>query len=148
MLFSANDNEIYTEHVVGCQLDMKAEQTALKAKYKSFVTGLLRSNGHIGRMILMNPDVWMRTNAKICRGDGIFDGIFNLHIDRNLAAQWLLDFNSSDAAPPIMKPHPFRLGFFLARSRRFPRLVGGSCGSLQTAGVSLSARSWPHSNPP
>lgn len=114
MLFSANDRAIYTEHVTGCQQYMKAEQTALKAKYKSFVTGLLRGNGHI-RPLRGNDIVprragarqpapkqnLMRTNITICLDDGIFDGIFHAHTHRDLAAKRLIRSDASDAAPPI-----------------------------------------------
>lgn len=42
-------------------------------------------------------------------------------------------------------PNRSRLGFFLARSRRFPRVVGGSCGSLRTSPAARTGRSRPHS---
>ena len=47
--------------------------------------------------------------------------------------------------PPILKPQLLSVGFFLAQSRRFPRVVGGSCGSLRTSPATRIGRSGPHS---
>jgi len=41
-------------------------------------------------------------------------------------------------------PNCSQLGFFLARSRRFPRVVGGSCGILRTS----ASGPWPFPGPP
>lgn len=39
-------------------------------------------------------------------------------------------------------PNCSQLGFFLARSRRFPRVCAGSCGNLRTSPVGRMAHSW------